>query len=706
MSRPWGTIDLSGIIDRTDDQSTGARYVAGGAGAALRFLRGLRAPLGPARLANLLWFVAFEGAYYLAYRYSMQFSQALPAPFWLPDSILLCAFLKARPRYWWIFILGALPVRLFSDVAHGLPLWFLVGAGIVNFTQTVLVATLLRRSMNDPMRFSALRDLIVFFGIAVVGGPALAAFGGAALRSLLGYDYWQTWENWFLGNALAQLVVTPALFYWVFDDSRPRKDFNVARATEAGIIAVGLAASGYLATHIVSSPIAFDEAADYAPIPFLIWAVIRFGMPGACGAQLIMAIFAVEAALNGRGPYRGLSPPEVSFALRSFLLLRSAAVYLIAVVIEHDRAAERALRASEQLFRKLTDNAPILIWMSGPDRRCNYLNRYWLEFTGRTIEESLGTGWTDSIHPDDREHCFARSHAAVHSRQPLEIDFRLRRHDGEYRWIADFGVPRYAPDGTFAGYIGSGIDITDRRRAEEDHRALAHAQRLAVMGELTATIAHELRQPLTALLLDTEVTRKLLAEHPDIPDLQETLQDMRDNAVRADGVISRIRSFLGNPAPGPKPCAPNDIVEDVLVLVGRDLQRRAVKIQTEFGHDLPPVAVDPMQIQQVLINLIANGMDAMQPVTTHAHQLTLGTRKSADGEWVEFSVSDAGTGITPDHLKLLFNSFWSTKTGGMGLGLSIARTIVQAYHGRIWAENNPGDGATFYFVLPAAAPEA
>ena len=558
-------------------------------GAADYFRRNVRVS-GTTRTA-VLWFIAFEVAYYIAYRYGMSFSQALPSPFWFPDSVLLCALLKARPRHWWIFVAGALPIRLLS-FSYDLPLWFLLGTIIVDFARSLFAAALLRQFMSNPTRFDTIRDLIVFAAVAVVAAPALSAFGGAALRSMRGYDYWQCWESWFLGDALAQIVITPAIFYWVFDTSWYRKRYSTSQMLEMAGVFAGLVLTSFLATHVRVSSIYFTETAFYAPIPFLFWAAIRFGMPGATGGVIILVCFAVEAALQGRGPFAGHAPADISFALQNFLLLRSAPLYLVAVAIAQERTAERSLRESEERFRKLAEHA------------------------------------------------------------------------------------------------------------EEDHRALAHAQRLAVMGELTATIAHELRQPLNAVTLNADTARRIVTGE-NAPELREILTDIRESALRADGVISRVRGFLGKPGSRMQAIAPNEVIQDVLILVGRDASKRGVEISTDFGEDLPLVAAEPIQLQQVLVNLIVNGMEAMDSMTDRVRRLKLGTKLSTNGD-VEFSVSDSGVGIQPEQMGLLFNSFWSTRPSGMGLGLSIARTIVETHRGRIWAENNPEGGATFRFVLPAA----
>jgi PAS domain S-box-containing protein len=652
--------------------------------------------------AGMAAFASFEIAFYFAYRYGMSFSQACASPFWFPDSVLLCALLVSRPRNWWIFILGALPIRLLSDVTRDIPLWFLLGAFAIDTAKGIAAALLLRRFATNPTNPKTTRDFIAFFAIAVLLVPFVAAFGGAALRSALGYDFQRSFEVWFLGDALAQLVVTPVIMYWLI--ARPWRDWyqNWRQRSEALLLFACIAATGYLAANTASGPTYFAAAKLYAPVPFLFWTAIRFGMVGTTGAIGITTACLVQAAISGHGPFAGQGPDEIAASIQSLLLRRTVPLYLVAASIDRMRMAERALRESEERFKRMAHGAPVLIWMSGTDKLCDFFNQVWLDFTGRTLEQELGNGWAEGVHPDDFSYCLACYCSAFDARRPFEMEYRLRRHDGEYRWILDKGVPRYSADGEFAGYIGSAIDITALKRAEETNRALAHTQRLAVMGELTAAIAHEVRQPMSAISLNAQAAERILeSENPSVRDMREMVCDIRQNVVRADAVISRIRTFLYRRDTQMLPVEPNVVVMDALWLISGDALRRGIQIRTGLADELPPVLGDRTQIQQVLLNLIVNAMDAMKDVPVPERAIDLRTRLDDDGA-VEFLVADRGCGIPADRLAHVFDSFFTTRADGMGLGLSIARTIVAAHKGRIWAENNSNGGATLRFTVPIA----
>ena len=222
----------------------------------------------------------------------------------------------------------------------------------------------------------------------------------------------------------------------------------------------------------------------------------------------------------------------------SVVFVQSVLIAGLVVNLNRRRKAERSLRESEQRFRTMADSAPVLIWMSGPDKKCVFFNRSWLDFTGRTMQQELGDGWAESVHPEHLEHCLQIYHTAFDTRSPFEMEYRLRRHDGEYRWVMDRGVPRYAPNQDFLGYVGMAIDLTDRKSAEEARQRLVHTSRLAVVGELSAMIVHELNQPLTAIRFNVETAKTLV--DPQSAAGRELVEVLTD--IQADEEISALRT--------------------------------------------------------------------------------------------------------------------------------------------------------------------
>ena len=372
------------------------------------------------------------------------------------------------------------------------------------------------------------------------------------------------------------------------------------------------------------------------------------------------------------------------------------------------RRAEEASRHGEALFHTVADTAPVMIWMSDPQKRGTFFNKGWLDFTGRALEEELGDGWTQSIHPEDMDRCLAVCGGAFLARRPFTIDYRMRRGDGRYRWVLDNGVPRHGADGTFLGYIGSCIDITERREAELDsarqRNELARLSRVAVLGELSGALAHELNQPLAAILSNAQAAQRLLARQPaDLDEIHSILGDVVEDDLRAREVITRLRLLLEKGEVRQQSIDLNEVVSGVLRLVNSDLLLQGVTAHTDLAPDLPAVSGDSVQIQQVLLNLILNGCHAMNNGDGRERKLALRTA-ARDSDGVLVTISDRGPGIPPTDLDRIFEPFFTTHAGGMGLGLAVCRSIIGAHGGRLWATNDEGAGASFHFTLPRNPP--
>jgi two-component system sensor kinase FixL len=425
---------------------------------------------------------------------------------------------------------------------------------------------------------------------------------------------------------------------------------------------------------------------------------------------------AVAKSMNGDGEYesehRVVLPdrPVRWIASRGRVEFNGAGkpVFLrgVSLDITARKQAEEALRESESRFRTMANTAPVLIWMSGTDQLCNFFNKGWLDFTGRTLEQELGNGWAEGVHREDLDRCLDVYTNSFNSRQEFTLEYRLRRRDGEYGWVLDTGVPRFAPDGTFLGYIGSCIDITGRKQTEleiaQQRNELAHLSRVTMLGELSGSLAHELNQPLTAILSNAQAALRFLAhDNADLNEVRDILADIVDEDKRAGEVIRRLRLLLKKGEAEHQPFDLNEVVREVLKLVRSDLVNQGVAVHTELAPALPAVNADRVQLQQVLLNLVMNACDAMAGGPAGDHKLIIRTGL-AGGEGIRVSVADRGVGLASDKLEKVFEPFFTTKVHGMGLGLSVCRTIITAHGGKLWAANNPERGATFYFTLPVS----
>lgn len=648
---------------------------------------------------------AFAAAYYVAFNFSAAPTTQVPSPFWFPNSILLCALLRSRTKYWWLILLITVPIRLMDNVFPPHPFWYRLGMTAVSMAQAVAGAWAFRLIAPHPYRFSAWRDWAALGAVVLIA--AAATFPMAGLRLALGQDYWLSFQLGFAGDALALLVVTPALLTWLFWKGPLIAPASIVSAIEAGLLLIALVLSSYLAFISTGYLSNFPETQYFLPVLFLYWAALRFGMAGASIAVLIVTGFVVHSApllemVHRLYPTTGLDSLIGStpiMVLYRFLLFRDLPVYVMAGLVERRRRAENSVRESEVRFRTTANTAPVLIWMSGTDKLCDFFNQVWLDFTGRTLEAELGNGWAQGVHPDDLAHCLHVYESAFDARRPFRMEYRLRNRDGDYRWIVDIGVPRFDAGNNFCGYIGSAIDITDQRQAQENNAHIGHLQRLAQMGELTASIAHELRQPLSTMMLHAGTLRSCLSPAEAArPEIDGILTDIDDDCQRASDILGSIRNQVPRREDQFGPVDVNAAVLECNALISGELRRRNVSMVTELAGDLPLVNGARTEILQILLNLVTNAMDAMDDVPSTERRVTVRTQSQTDT--VQLSVLDNGHGIKPEDMALLFDSFFTTRPSGMGLGLSIVRSIVQVHRGRVWAENRASGGAAFHVTLP------
>ena len=380
------------------------------------------------------------------------------------------------------------------------------------------------------------------------------------------------------------------------------------------------------------------------------------------------------------------------------------ASYAIYRDITEQKRAEEHLRESEARFQVMADTAPVLIWMTGPDSVCNYFNKPWLEFTGRTFEQEVGTGWLEGVYPGDVQSIFDCFLPAFHARQPFRTEYRLRRADGEYRWVIESGIPRYTVAGEFAGYIGSNIDITDLKRAEEERDRLrqmeldlAHINRVSMMGELAASLAHEINQPIAAAAINAKACVEWLKrDAPDVTEACECASRVANNASRAATILDRVRSLYWRDTSGREVIDLNEVIREIAGLLREKANRLSISIRIDLDESLPPVTADRVQMQQVFMNLMLNGIEAMKGKTG---ELRI-TSTTDENRYIKVAVSDSGIGLPGGNVTQVFEAFFTTKPQGTGMGLSISRRIIESHGGRLWAAANPEGGATFFFTLP------
>jgi PAS domain S-box-containing protein len=355
-------------------------------------------------------------------------------------------------------------------------------------------------------------------------------------------------------------------------------------------------------------------------------------------------------------------------------------------------------------FCDVMDAAPVMIWVSGQDKRCVWFNKPWLAYTGRSMAQELGDGWAEGVHRDDVDGCLKTYVSHFDARKEFRMQYRLRRHDSAYHWIDDTGIPRYGRDGRFLGYIGSCIDIHEQREAQAELRRqlleIAHLNRSATAGELLASIAHEINQPLAAIAANGSAGLRWLGKAtPDLDEVRAALQRVIGDAHRASEVIGTMRALLTKGGEAKAPLDVNALVREVLTLLGADLQKRQVSVETDLLTELPKVVADGVQLQQVILNLVVNALEAMESVAGRARILRVTSGMDERGD-VLITVADSGPGVDPEKVERIFEPLYTTKARGMGMGLSICQSIIEAHGGRLSASLGHPHGLALRFSLP------
>jgi len=618
--------------------------------------------------------VLFEIAFLLAYRYGMSFTQDLAAPFWFPDSVLLCALLISEPKTWWVYIAATVPVRLFLFVPPGTPTWFLLACLANDSLKGLLSAWLLRHVSRPPVWLERLREFIRYFVVAVLLVPAISAFAAAPMRMQVGDRFWTAWSNWFFGNALASLMLTPLLICFITEHRRYTR-LKVKRYAMALLIVAGVISGGYVALNLASSNQSNTPFLWYLPVPFLLWAAVSFGPMGASASLSVMSWVLILETIGGHGPFY-LQPAGAGLlSIQLALFFISVPFMFLSVLSNQQHKSDVSLRESQQRFRSLVDAAPVMVWICDKNAQCTFLNKPWLDFTGRSLQKQLGSGWTDLVHPQDREKCMDLFLSSPEKQTAFANEYRLMRNDGEYRWVLDHGVPRYDPDGRLLGFIGTCIDITDRKEAEDRLRLLSsqliHAQeteRFRIGQELH----DDLSQRAAALAMGlSHLSRK----HDEDRMLAADFDRMGQHALDLCKDIARLSHQLHPPT---------------LDRLGLQIALRSLCEESTDEERVVHFRCDgqlPQLPSDVSVSLYRIAQEAVRNSLTHSGASQIYVELKASPATVSLSIRDSGCGFALE------------SAASRGLGLSGMVERMRNEGGSLKIMSNPGNGTTITAII-------
>jgi PAS domain S-box-containing protein len=597
-------------------------------------------------------------------------------PLWPGNAILVSILLFVPRRIWPILIAAAFGTFVLYDLQTGVTTRS-TALLILSDTVEVLTAALgLSYSFDGVPQLNSVKALARYSFFAGVLAPFTGAFIGALAAN---GNYWTSWRISFFSEAIAYFTVTPAILGWV---GKARAWVRPSRAhyLEGGLLialTVSLSYFVFVGRWGMTLP-----ALLFFLVPSLLWSALRFGSMGAGTSGTIVAFLSVWGAAHARGPFTETAPINNVPWLQLFLLSTVVPFMFLAALVEEHRQDEQVLRESEKRFRLMADSAPVLIWMSGTDKLCTFFNQGWLKFTGRTLEQELGNGWASGVHPDDMERCLAVYSAAFDARVDFEMEYRLRRFDGDYHWVVDYGVPRFESDGTFCGYIGSCVDITVRKLSEDSLHTLS-GRLIQAQEEERARISRELHddfsQRLTLLAIGLGQLWKTLGES-DVEG-RAAVQEMLKKANELSSDIHALSHQLHS--------SRLDLVGLVSALAGlcKDISKMH-EIKVHFTEcDLPFKFP-----KDVALCLFRVAQEALGNVVKHsqANSATVELRANASG--VSLRIRDDGVGFTVDR-----------SNTGAGIGLIGMQERIRLVGGRLLVRSELRRGTEVLAEVPLYA---
>ncbi len=636
-------------------------------------------------------------------------SDKIFAPFWPPNVVLFCALLLTDRRRWWVLIVATLPAHAAAELRIGMPILQLLVAFATNCSVAVINALAVQHLLVEPPWFGSIRKATTYVIVTAFLSPSLCALGGAFVQILGGGSFEQYgvyWARWYASNALGSLTLAPIAMICL-ETVRPQLAVPRFRHLEAAlVVAILVAVSAFAFEDLPAVATGYVPSLLYLPLPMIIWAAVRFGAKGASGAVLVVSVVLIWRTLNSPSLFDVGTPEANVFAMQLFLIGLSTPIILLGAAIEEARRAETTIREREERISFAAATSGVGLWQYEFATRSLWVTESCRGLLDLPVETELDLNVLLSrTHPNDYQTVNAALKSAVRRATALEIEFRVQiGTGGEHRWLSARAQPVFDNDGAPTAMTGVFSDVSSRKATEAEadlqRQEIAHLMRVSTLGELSGGLAHELTQPLTAILSNAQAGKMLLDQgHKRLAEFGEIFNDIIAEDMRAGAVIHRLRGLLRKDEVKDEAVDMVGLVLSTQALMHSELVTRGICVSNDFGANVPTVRGDAVQLQQILLNIFMNAMDAMENVAPERRTIFVAVDRSKDGG-IELRVADCGMGLPPTREKIVFEPFFTTKKHGLGLGLSICASLAKLHGGTLSLQNNVSAGATAILRFP------